>query len=100
MNVAETDLASVILSFTQALGETKGDIGEVKGQLRELIHSTNNQTQIMHGIDTRVAGLEAGEHRREGQNGVISALMKSPALGWFIGAAITAWAILTGKVNL
>lgn len=75
-------------------------LGEIRGQLRELIHSTNNTNMKVDALSLRVSALEAADHRREGATNVVSAIMKSPALGWLVGAAITAWAILTGRFNI
>lgn len=92
-------------------------LGKIEGQLREMIHGMNNEAQKSAAvaekvskldgvpddiveIKQRLTALEASEHRREGSNGVWMAIMKSPALGWLIGAAVTAWAILTGKVHV
>lgn len=74
-------------------------LGQIQGQLRELIHSSNNNGQKLEALGVRVAALEAANDRREGASGVIQSIMKSPAIGWLVGAAITAWAILTGKVH-
>lgn len=75
-------------------------LGEIRGQLRELIHSTNNTNMKVDALSLRVSALEGAEQRREGASGVISTILKSPALGWLVGAAISAWAVLTGKVHL
>lgn len=75
-------------------------LGEIRGQLRELIHGTNTNSAKLDALDRRVGKLESGEARREGATGALSAIMKSPTLGWLVGAAISAWAILTGKVHV
>lgn len=98
----------------QRMSET---LGEVKGQLREVIHTMNNTAmkvdalaeKVILAADTpskvtalevRITALETERNRRDGATGVIAAIMKSQALGWLVGAAVTAWAILTGKVHL
>jgi hypothetical protein len=75
-------------------------LGEIRGQLRELIHNGNNNSQKLDALGIRVAALETERSRRDGATGVLQAIMKSPAIAWLVGAAVTAWAILTGKVNL
>jgi hypothetical protein len=97
----------------QRMSET---LGEVKGQLRELIHTINNtatkldaiseRVVTMQGVperitalEVRVVALETERNRRDGATGIVATIMKSPALGWLVGAAITAWAVLTGKVH-
>lgn len=92
-------------------------LGEIRGQLRELIHNQNNTAQKLDGLTllviemkalpaevsalkSRVAILETESNRRDGAFGVIGMILKSPAMGWLVGAAVTAWAILTGRVNV
>lgn len=75
-------------------------LGQIQGQLRELIHSSNNNGQKIEALSTRVAALEAANDRRDGAAGVIQMIMKSPAIGWLAGAAVTAWAVLTGRVHV
>lgn len=75
-------------------------LGEIKGQLRELIHTSNNTSAKVDGLAVRVAALEGAENRREGAQGVLHTVMKSPLMGWMVGAAISVWAVLTGKVHI
>ena len=74
-------------------------LGEINGQMRELIQSTHSTGLKIDALAARVAALEAAEQRRQGASSVLSTILKSPALGWLVGAAITAWALLTGKVH-
>lgn len=92
-------------------------LGELRGQMREVIHGMNNLSSKVDGLSreviglgslagemadmkSRIAVLEIGNNRRIGAEGVVAAIMRSPALGWLVGAAVTAWAILTGKVHV
>lgn len=74
-------------------------LGQISGQLRELIHLVNNISTKQDALALRVAALEAAEQRREGASNLLGTILKSPALGWLLGASITAWAILTGKIG-
>lgn len=98
-------------------------LGEVRGQLRELIHTMNNTAMKVDALAkdvgslakvpeqvadnraqiaalaARVNALESERDERRGATSVIGTILKSPALGWLVGAAITAWAILTGRVH-
>jgi len=74
-------------------------LGEIRGQMRELIHSTNTTGMKIDALAARVSALEAEHNRRQGASNVLQALFRSPALGWLVGAAVSAWAILTGKVH-
>lgn len=75
-------------------------LGEIRGQMRELIHSTNNTSMKLDAIGARVAALEAEQQRRAGANGALSLLLKSPALGWLVGAVSAVWALATGRIHL
>lgn len=86
-------------------------LGKIEGQLREIIHGMNNKeakdeaaarriAEMFTKIESRLDALEASEHRREGASGLFQVIIRSPALGWLVGAAITAWAILTGRVHV
>ena len=92
-------------------------LGEMRGQLREVVHSVNNLSSKFDGLSREViglgafvtdiaalkadvAGLKRDRDQRDGAQGLLGLILKSPALGWLVGAAISAWAILTGKVHL
>lgn len=74
-------------------------LGEIRGQMRELIHSTNTTGIKIDALATRVSALEAEHNRRQGASNVLQALLKSPVLGWLVGVSVSAWAVLTGKVH-
>lgn len=74
-------------------------LGEMKGQLRELIHSVNNTAQKVDALALRVAHLEAEAQRRAGATGLGMLILKSPLVGWIIAAASAAWAILSGRAH-
>lgn len=92
-------------------------MGEMRGQLREVIHTMNNlatkvdtifeRTGSIPGmaidikdLDERLAKLEAESVRREGMTSVFGMMMKSPALGWVVGAAMAIWAFIAERINL
>lgn len=74
-------------------------LGEIKGQLRELIHIGNNNAQALLALTARVSSLEQHEHRREGASSVFQAVVRSPAVGWLAAGAGALWALLTGRLN-
>lgn len=86
-------------------------LGEVRGQLREIIHTMNNERAKQDGvlktlaklesvpdrldaIEKRLLELETDKTRRGAVNGLLSTILKSPAIGWLIGAAATVWMLL------
>lgn len=52
------------------------------------------------GLAARLAILETEKHHRAGASSLALLILKSPAVGWLAGAAITAWAVLTGRVHV
>lgn len=107
-------------SESPAVDQTSLLLGEVRGQLRELIHSVNNTAQKVDAIGSRVAALaelpaavaankadisalvvrvdtlERDRDERKGAHSIIAIILKSPAIGWLMGAAIAVWALLKG----
>ena len=74
-------------------------LGEIRGQLRELIHTGNNNSAKLDALAIRVSALESDKSRREGAANVFQAILRSPAVAWIISAGITVWALLSGKIN-
>lgn len=98
-------------------------LGELRGQLRELIHNQNNEAQkgvardekltklsavpddiaeikkAVGSIDRRLTHLEADKSRREGERGVLNTMMKSPLLAWIFAAAVIAWTWIKGDAQ-
>lgn len=89
-------------------------LGEVRGQLREIIHNMNNQAQKndavsaqlaklegmparLDAIDQRLLALETDKHRRDGAVGFGTWVLKSNVVGWLAAIGIAAWAYLEGR---
>jgi hypothetical protein len=92
-------------------------MGEMRGQLGELI-----KLQTEHGkkidalieqaaihadlpakiadLERRVKALEAASDRRAGAMGLGEMLLKSPAVGWAVGALTAVWAFITGHLKI
>lgn len=92
-------------------------LGELRGQVRELVHGVNGLSQKFDALSREVIGLgplaadiakmearltalEVEQNRRDGASGVMLAILKSPAVGWLVGLATTAWAVFTGRLHL
>lgn len=74
-------------------------LGEIRGQLREMIHTNNNLASKLDAVALRVSALETDKNRRDGATGVLQAIVKSPAIAWFISIAAVAWAALSGRTH-
>ena len=92
-------------------------LGEMRGQLREVVHSMNSLTQKfdllsreviglaglgaeMTDVKVRMIALEVDRNRRDGAVGVVETMLKSPLVGWFVGLAVTGFAIIKGWIHI
>lgn len=89
-------------------------VGEISGQLREMYHAQNNMAQKVDfltekaltsptnaaiiDLTKRVDTLEAERDRRDGATGLGAAILKSPAVGWLVGIALAALAVVKGDI--
>lgn len=88
-------------------------LGEVRGQLRELIHTVNNRAQEnahivkqlakledvpkqLETLSNRMTALEADKNRRDGAMSIGGWLMRSNAVVYLIMLAGAAWAYVKG----
>lgn len=85
-------------------------VGEISGQLRELVHSQNNMSMKLDGLTERLLTapthadieklnlrldalaarldlLEATRDRNDGAKGVLAAIMQSRPIAWFAATA-------------
>ena len=67
-------------------------LGEIRGQLRELIHSSNNNAAKLDALSLRVGALEADKHRRQGAVSSIEWLAKFGPWLLSVALAILAYA--------
>lgn len=96
--------------IVRMIGDMKGEVGEIRGQLREVIHNLNNLSMRFDGIGQsvitnralyadiqdikeRLAVLEAADQRRAGAMSLGVMLLKSPIIAWLIGAAALVYAL-------
>lgn len=86
--------------MSESLGQKEMDanalllLGEIRGQLKELIHTNNNLSMEIKGLAVRVSTLEAAEQQRAGAFSLARAFANSPVVGWFVAAAVAAWALI------
>lgn len=100
------------MSQPSDIGTLAVKVGEISGQLRELIHKQNNFEMKLDGLVershsgpsaadfaaalSRISALEAKESERRGAVGIAAAILKSPAVGWLVGAALAVYATIKG----
>ncbi len=100
--------------MTEQLDATGIMLGEMKDQLRELIHKLNTMSIKLDALGERVIGtadlpakvkaleervlaLEADKHRRDGAMSFGGWVVRSPLVGWLAGAGLALWMLLKGK---
>lgn len=91
-------------------------VGEMKGQLRELIHQNANMSMKIDAIAreiaqhstlpaivaenrTKIAALEAKQSRQDGAMSFGEWLMRSNLVTWVVMAVGVIWAAVTGKLQ-
>lgn len=88
-------------AFRQIADGIKGLNTDMRDVRERLIRIESNQLdRTVKSHADRIDALERDRDKKSGAEGVILGLTKSPALGWLVGAAVSAWAILTGKVHV
>lgn len=79
---------------------TAFQLGTISGQLREVIHTSNNMSGKIDGLAHRIGLLEKAENRREGMSSVFHAIWKSPFVAWLFAAAAAVIAFARGKIEI
>lgn len=91
------DMAKIQGAFEGRISTVTKEIERsITAAVERAIEPVNNEVASMK---SRIEALETKGHRQEGALGVVLAILKSPAFGWLVGAALTVWALLTGKVQ-
>lgn len=89
-------------------------LGEMRAQLRELIHQGNNQAmkndavaRILSKLETipediadikeRLTTLENDRLKRDTERGLLATLARSPVVGWLAGFGLALWAWWKGQ---
>jgi hypothetical protein len=94
-----------VTSHTVSGHDTAMLLGEMKAQLRELVHQGNNQAmkndafvKTLAKLETlpadiaeikeRLTKLEASEHQRDGERGLLATVLQSPLVQWAATLAV------------
>lgn len=102
--------------MTDPIDTTGIMLGELKGQMRELIHNVGNMSMKLDGLtekvisaqtlpaevadlERRVAILEIDKNRRDGAMGFGGWLINSPVIGWLVASAVGVWMMFRGKLG-
>ncbi len=98
--------------------------GEMRGQVKELVHAMNAKadrdakfadaiTKLeqlpsdisdiktrISGVEARLVTMETANTTREAERSLLYMLLKSPALGWIVGALTLIGLEVTNRLNL
>lgn len=79
-------------------------LGEIRGQVRELIHNQNNTSMRLEAkidkLTERVGELEVLAGEQKGASNLWQLLLKSPVVAWLFAAGVMLWAAIKGKLSL
>jgi hypothetical protein len=98
------------------LGKMSGELGLVMSALKDLSGKVDSLSRDVVGlgplaadiheiktnvaaIEGRIRQLEEKQMQRDGRDGLVALVIKSPAVGWLATAGAVIWAILSGKVH-
>lgn len=99
------DNAELLRALVASVDHLRSEQAAVHTQVSEIrdkvitIEARDVGAQVA-ALALRVAALEVSHQRREGATSLAETIVKSPTLGWIIGAGTFIWAYLTGKVDL
>ena len=92
-------------------------LGEIRGQLREVVHSQNNMNMKIDGLTREVIGfaaiaedvgelksdvrqLKEQDNRRQGVEGTLATILKSPLIQYFLTLALAAYVFFTSSKHV
>jgi len=91
-------LVTSVQSVQTHMSEMQGQVTDIRDRVIGM--EARDHGSLIAALATRVAALETAHQRREGATSMFETALKSPTLGWLVGAITTVWAVLTGKLNL
>jgi len=91
-------------------------LGEMRGQMREVVHGLNNLSGKFDALSReviglgplaadvaalrlKVAALEASEAQRVGAMKFSTWFLRMPLVGWLVGGGVALWAYLKGAFS-
>ena len=76
------------------------DLSAAVAELKSLPRDIRDMKKSMEDMDSRLRLMEQKGSEQEGKQDMLALILKSPALGWVVGAATLAGGIATGYVHL
>jgi hypothetical protein len=97
--------AELLRGLVASVDNMQAHMNAMQGQVSEIRDKVIGMEARDHGaliaaLSTRLTALESANQRREGATGIIEMIMKSPTLGWIVGAGTAVWAFLSGKLHI
>lgn len=91
-------LVASVQAVQTHMSEMQGQVTDIRDRVIGM--EARDHGSLISALATRVAALETAHQRREGATSMLETALKSPTLGWFVGAISVVWAVVTGKLNL
>ena len=104
--------------FSRELNDLRSKVSDMDADVRVTKHAVANMQQTQGAIGAKIekmeekigdkidklaaqiSSLEVERSRRDGATNLLNMLLKSPVVAWIVGAAVTGWAIVTGRLHL
>lgn len=102
LRVENAELLRALVASVESVRQEQQSMHSQVSEIRDkviTIEARDVGAQVA-ALALRVAVLETAAQRREGATTLAETILKSPTLGWIIGAGTFIWAYLTGKVDL
>lgn len=102
MRVENAELLRGLVASVDRLAHNQDAMQTSVTEIRDKVIGIEAQGHgaALAALVSRVTALEVAAFRREGAKSMVDTFLKSPALGWLVGALTGVWALLTGRLEL
>ena len=77
-----------------AAHENKVFLTQIQGEVSLITDRGVTQIARLDGVDLAVRALEKAHSQSIGERGVFAAILRSPFIAWFVGIAVSLWAVI------
>lgn len=89
-------LSDAVDRFTVTMSSVQQQLARMEAESQHVVgRVAKNETRIAE-LDGRLDTLENRAQRQDGATGVVGWFLRSPAVGWIVGAGMAVWALLGG----
>lgn len=90
-------LVASVESVQTHMTEMQGQVTDIRDRVIGM--EARDHEALIAALAGRVTALEGAYNRREGATTLFETALKSPMLGWAIGAIVAIWALITDRFN-